>query len=244
MLLDILADIPRVTAEVEQSDGPQNLTYARAQTLLLDIRSHASRLAAWRNMWETLHPGAAYEVEGGLDTSTMTSSPLSASLSTTIQLQSAIEGLEIITYNAALVYLMDLHEILTQAHGMDRDFESLTSHLASTTATRVDVSITLRASSPLLLPSQLQKIAQPALEALRVMPFLHKQLGMDDPGPITMVPLAPFAILFCVWKRMPELESSLPSLLRNMLWFKDSDMLCDFDLHKLWQRHVGREHMS
>jgi hypothetical protein len=237
LLLDIFLDIPSTIEELEKAGGPQNINASRKAILLLDIRGYAFRLAAWRAMWETTRAGAAHEVDGGLDVSSLTSNGTRALLSKTIRFSNAVEALEIVTYNGGLVCLMELYDVLTDGHS--QGFSGGSSSLASALGWCIGLAPPQdTTTSPLILPSQVRDISQPALEALRVAPFLYSQLAFDAPRPVNTVPLAPLGILYCVWDRMHELTGSLQQLLRGLLWFYDRDLMRSFDVRGLGHHHT------
>jgi hypothetical protein len=110
ILLDIFVDIPGISEELAQANV--ELTQGRRLALLLDPRSHGGRLAAWRETWQSLRPGIAYEVDGGLDTSGQRPGPMRDLLSKTIGLPRMAEALEMVCYDAAVIYLMEIQALL------------------------------------------------------------------------------------------------------------------------------------
>jgi hypothetical protein len=222
-LLDILVDIPNTAEELAQGDGSAPLTELRRLDLLLDIESLAFGLAAWRDRWQLSRAEVAREVDGGLDLSEIYDPPSREILSKTILFPSATDALEILCYNGGLVRLMEMHELL--ASGIDR--KSLATQLNESYLS--DGRSEQPPNPPLWLPHQIRSLSQPALEGLRVVPFFNRQLAIDSA--FAMVPLAPLGILYCAWRRMPAIASSLPLLLRDVLLFRESaEELQGFDL--------------
>jgi hypothetical protein len=201
----------------------------------MDIKSHVWRLAAWHDWVGLQYINTAYEVDGGLNTLYIEDEKTRKVLSKTIHFASAMEALVVVTYNAGLVYLMELCHVIRAGRGDIPDDVGLSMHDLGWTAAR---SLLRNALQPSSGPQrdQIRDATQPALEALRIMPFLHMQLALDDPAATSMVPLAPFGILYSVWKRIPQIACGLRPLVGNLLWFRNSDLLGDFDPRRLGQQ--------
>lgn len=127
-----------------------------------------------------------------------------------IEFDNTQQALEMLTYNAGLIYLMQLEDLLKMGEP----------HNAPLSA--ADVAYIRRAdaahpSSPLLLPDEARFICQPALEAFRLIPSLYRNLVTTKDR--IMVILAPLGIVYCSTQQHGELARCMLSVLDDIPFF-------------------------
>jgi hypothetical protein len=135
-------------------------------------------------------------------------------LSTNLEFDTLGHAIETLNYNGALLYIMQLQQA---ARRRTVAVEALSAedmdHLR-----RID-----RQSSenPLLLPDQATLICQPALEALRMIPFISGgRLTHDEKS--TLMTFVPFAAIFWTLMRQLEWKDHIVAILDKLPVFKDA----------------------
>jgi hypothetical protein len=203
-IVDILVDLPGLGEDVV---SPQNHASCQEKIGIL-----ISRLRAWRWDWEAAHSGTVREVPYRVEMAGIETDVFKELLSTSLEFESLTRALEILMYNAALLYLMQLE---AAARGGTAEPESLSddenAYIRRVAALR-------RVNSPLLLPGEPKFLCQPAIEAFRVMPCITKLLTTTTEKE-TLITLAPLGIMYWVLQGQPELSCCLDSMLGGIPTF-------------------------
>lgn len=167
-------------------------------------------LTAWRWAWNKANPGAAHEVPSHLRVRDIDTAVFREQLQTTIEFNTTQQALEMLTYNAGLIYLLQLEDLLHigQPHNVP-----VTQDIAS----YIREASRRHSSTPLLLPGEARYICQPALEAFRLIPSLYKNLVTSKDR--IMVILAPLGIVYCATKNHAELSRCMKSVLDDIPFF-------------------------
>lgn len=207
-LLDILADIPGIVYDMAASEHPISpSTKAAFQVEVGDLKA---LLQTWRWEWHRSHADAARQVPSRLNLEAVNTPVFKELLSTQIDFNTTQQALEMLTYNAGLIYLMQLEDLLdiSPSHGAP--------------LTPQDMGYILRATAshprqPLLLPGEAKFICQPALEAFRLVPSLYHNLVTSKDR--IMVMLAPMGIVYCSLQNHPHLSRCMKSVLADIPFF-------------------------
>lgn len=182
-------------------------------------------------MWETTNPDAGHEVCSNIKMGDIDTQVFREQLATLIKFDTTQLALEMLTYNAGLIYLLQLEDHLNigQPHGAPLTTEDI-AYLRTVQKRK-------KASSPLLLPGEVKYICQPALEAFRVIPSLYKNLVTTKDR--IMVILAPLGIVYCATKGNPELSRCMQAVLDDIPFFGGGPpkelALYELSLGKAWQ---------
>jgi hypothetical protein len=186
----------------------------RRVSLHLKVLRLIAQLGIWWTKWNRMNPHSAYEVDGGLDISRVRDPHMLQILLKTIRFRTVSDAIELLGYNAALVYLMELATELTNP-GYART--SPTPHLPKAFPPRDDDA----PPSPLTPPGLIRRLSQPAIEALRIMPYLAQESAINAP-PIIM-PIWPLGIIYFTLKRLPELQDCLDIMLTGIPFFRNTE---------------------
>ncbi|KAI3395259.1 hypothetical protein diail_1612 [Diaporthe ilicicola] len=210
-LIDIMADMPGLVNDMAASEQPISpTTRASFHKRVDELRR---QLATWRWKWDRKYPDVAREVPSNLKLDLIETPVFKEQLATMIEFDTTQQALEMLTYNAALLYLLQLEDLLEmgdEPHGPARLSAGDMDYIRHATASH-------HAKTPLLLPDEARFICQPALEAFRLIPSLYKNLvtGRDR----IMVILAPLGIVYTSTQNNPELNSCMQSILEDIPFF-------------------------
>lgn len=207
-LIDILADMPGIVNDMAASEHPISPT--TRSSFHDKVGQLRTQLTAWRWAWDTANPDAGHEVFSNLKLSNIDTPIFREELATLIEFDTTQLALEMLTYNAGLIYLLQLEDHLHIGPP----------HNAPLTAEDTEYIRTIRrrkTSSPLLLPGEAKYICQPALEAFRLIPSLYKNLVTSKDR--IMVILAPLGIVYCATKSNAELSRCMKSVLDDIPFF-------------------------
>lgn len=209
-LIDIMTDMPGVVNDMAASEHP--ISPATRATFHQRVGGLREQLQAWRWRWEKEHPNVAREVPSKLHNLDNINTPVfKEQLATMIEFDTTQLALEMLTYNAGLIYLMQLEDLL----GMDESHNP--SPLSAHNMDYIRHAANTRPSSPLLLPEDARFICQPALEAFRLIPSLYKNLVSSKDR--IMVILAPLGIVYTSTQSNTELNSCMQSILDDIPFF-------------------------
>lgn len=209
-LIDILADMPGVVNDMAASEHPISpTTRAAFHSKVGQLRT---QLQGWRWAWHEKHPGVARRVPTHLKLDGVDTPVFREQLSTMIEFDNTQQALEMLTYNAGLIYLMQLEDLLHMG---------TEPHNAPLSAADVEymrrVGASRSSNTPLLLPHEARFICQPALEAFRLIPSLYKNLVTSKDR--IMVILAPLGIVYCSTQKHAELSRCMRSVLEDIPFF-------------------------
>lgn len=211
-LIDILADMPGIVNDMAASEQPVSPT--TKASFHATVKQLREALQTWRWRWDELHPGVAREAPSRLRLDGVDTPVFREQLATTLEFDTTQQALEMLTYNAGLIYLMQLEDLL------DMGAEPHNAPLGPAGEAYIrDVSerVRERADAPLLLPGEARFICQPALEAFRLIPSLYRNLITTKDR--IMVILAPLGIVYCSTRRHAELNRCMQSILRDIPFF-------------------------
>lgn len=219
-----MADMPGLVNDMAASEQPISpTTRASFHQRVGELRQS---LATWRWGWNSLYPDAAREVPSNLKLDGVETPVFRDQLATMIEFDTTQQALEMLTYNAALLYLLQLEDLLEmgeQPHNPARlsafDMEYIRHSGAAA-----------HPSTPLLLPDEAKFICQPALEAFRLIPSLYKNLVTTKDR--IMVILAPLGIVYTSTRNTPELNSCMQSILEDIPFFGGGPP-AELDLYEL-----------
>lgn len=191
-----------------------------------------TQLTEWRWTWESTNPDVGHEVSSNLKLDNIDTLVFREQLATLIEFDTTQLALEMLTYNAGLIYLLQLEDHLNigQPHGAPLAAEDI-AYLRTVQKRKKNN------SSPLLLPGEVKYICQPALEAFRVIPSLYKNLVTTKDR--IMVILAPLGIVYCATKGNAELSRCMKAVLDEIPFFGGGPpkelALYELTLGKAWQ---------
>lgn len=181
-------------------------------------------LQAWRWMWHDTHPDVAHVVPSNLhNLHEIETGVFKELLATRLEFESTQQALEMLTYNAGLIYLMQLEDLL----GMHIDRP----HNAPLTPNDEAYILEVSTRHPLLLPGEARSICQPALEAFRLIPSLYNNLVTSRDR--IMVILAPLGIVYCSTRRHAELNRCMQSILDEVPFFGGGNARRDLSVYEL-----------
>ncbi|PSR84254.1 hypothetical protein BD289DRAFT_368856 [Coniella lustricola] len=207
-LFDLLVDMPGIVNDMAASEHP--VSPATKASFRKKVTRLKSELSSWRFDWQLSNPAAAKEVPSYLKLDNVQPAVFRRQLSTLIEFDTTQQALEIFTYNAGLVYLMQLENILDSHQPHKRpvitQITDCIQHISEQ-----------HPSSPLLLPNEAKYICQPALEAFRLIPSLYKNLVTTKDR--IMVVLAPLGIVYCSTKSDPDLNQCMKIVLDEVPFF-------------------------
>lgn len=208
-LIDILADMPGIVNDMAASEHP--ISPATKASFHATVTKLRTDLQEWRWQWHQLHPDVARAVPSNLNLDSIDTPVFREQLSTMIKFDTTQQALEMLTYNAGLIYLMQLEDLLDMGEP----------HNAPLTpddeAYIRDTNSHHPPSSPLLLPGEARLVCQPALEAFRLIPSLYRNLITTKDR--IMVILAPLGIVYCSTRRHAELNRCMQSILNDIPFF-------------------------
>jgi hypothetical protein len=196
-LLDILVDIPGILEDLGHlQNGDSQSTrdqLAHKVGFLMDC------LVYWRLQWKQLKPRGTSQVNRQMRPYIAFDTPedrIGWLLDNPLEFETPEQATEILTYNAALLCLMQLGDML-QTEGSKKDLlsGSVLDHV-------LDVSWN-RSQSNLLTPTEIKFFCQPAIEALRTLPYLRRYWITN--GNTDVAIQAPVGIVYCAVRRQPRL---------------------------------------
>lgn len=169
--------------------------------LVRRFSSLTSQLISWRVEWQRKNPRAASQGRSLALPSAAEDSQVDRMrtfLYTPLQFQTLEQATDIFTYNAAFLYLTQigeaLHcEVLKQQPLSMGDLDYI-----------INASTGDHSHSVLLAPTEVRTFCQPAVEALRILPYLRRHWTADGNKDVAI--LAPVGIVYCVLERQPELK--------------------------------------
>ncbi|KAK2598809.1 hypothetical protein N8I77_012196 [Diaporthe amygdali] len=208
-LIDIMADMPGLVNDMAASEQP--ISPATRDSFHERVGELRQQLSTWRWKWDRKYPHVAHEVPSNLKVDSIETPVFREQLATMIKFDTTQQAVEMLTYNAALLYLLQLEDLLEmgEPHNPPRlsadDMEYIR-HVAAR-----------HPSTPLLLPDEAKFICQPALEAFRLIPSLYKNLVTTKDR--IMVILAPLGIVYTSTQNNPELNSCMQSILEDIPFF-------------------------
>ncbi|CAN8101225.1 unnamed protein product [Discula destructiva] len=207
-LLDILADMPGIVNDMAASEHP--ISPATRSSFHQKVGQLRIKLTTWRWTWGKSNPGAAHEVPSNLRISNIDTAVFREQLETMIEFDTTQQALEMLTYNAGLLYLLQLEDLLHigQPHNVP---------VTEQNAEYIRQVSKRHPSTPLLLPDDARFICQPALEAFRLIPSLYKNLITTKDR--IMVILAPLGIVYCSTQSHAELSRCMKSVLDDIPFF-------------------------
>ncbi|KAI8668660.1 Zn(2)-C6 fungal-type domain-containing protein [Fusarium keratoplasticum] len=224
-LYDITSSLPGLAEEVlgGRNRQPEQVVdaVAKAETLYRELR-------AWRYDWERINPGAATVLTVSDSSKAASSVLVRQLLGRQIRFNSLGQALEIFNYNAALVYLSRLQELLRSRTSASMHID--VAHIESQLRDR-------QTSSPLLLTNELELPCLPALEAVQQCAYLATEL---KPSVATnFIALAPVGILYCALKSMGPLGELLSLAVADI--FSATPALDQLEVFGIWDTPDTKE---
>lgn len=201
--------MPGLVNDMAASEQPISpITRTSFQNRVCELRGS---LTAWRWKWNAKYPDVAREVPSNLKLDNIEITIFREQLATMIEFNTAQQALEILTYNAALLYLLQVEDLLEMGkpHNPPRLSTDDIDYIRSTTRQHP--------LTPLLLPDEARFICQSALEAFRLIPSLYKNLVTSSDRIIVI--LAPLGIVYTSTRNTPELNSCMQSILKDFPFF-------------------------
>ncbi|KAH8895781.1 hypothetical protein GQ53DRAFT_853962 [Thozetella sp. PMI_491] len=196
-LFDMLAHMPGIVEDIANLQQPDS--QVSRDELVRKVSSLTSQLGLWRLAWGRKNPEAAQQrpVPLWIDGETQ-QEPIERLLHSSLEFQTLEQAMDIFVYNAALLYLMQLGEVLggsgpKRASLSEDDLKSIVN---ASSGSREAV---------LLAPGEIEFFCQPAVEAVRILPYLHRN-WIAERGKVILVQ-APVGIVYCVLQKQPELRS-------------------------------------
>lgn len=221
-LIDIMADMPGLVNDMAASEQPISpTTRASFHEKVGQLRE---ALGTWRWEWNSLYPDVAREVPSNLKLDSIETPVFREQLATMIEFNTTQQALEMLTYNAALLYLLQLEDLLEMGEPHNP------SRLSADDMDYIRHAAAGHPSTPLLLPNEARFICQPALEAFRLIPSLYKNLVTTKDR--IMVILAPLGIVYTSTRNTPELNSCMQSILEDIPFFGAGPPM-ELDLYEL-----------
>jgi len=206
-LWDIFADLPGI---VEDIPIPE-----RRQDTEEKLASLFSLLQVWRWAWEGRNIGAVRQVPTQIWSDFVDTPLIGEFLSTNLEFTSLDQAVDLLNYNAALLYVMQLQQALREGTVEAKSLGEGDFDLVRRTSRA-------NGENPLLLPGQAVLLCQPAIEALRMVPFLSGKLLTNDEKR-TLVTFTPLSAVYWTLMSQPEWAESMPAILSKLLVFKDAD---------------------
>lgn len=207
-LIDILADMPGIVNDMAASEHP--ISPATKASFHQKVKQLRKDLQQWRWEWDTAHCAVARAVPSKLKVDNIDTAVFKEQLATMIEFDTTQQALEMLTYNAGLIYLMQLEDLLD----IGEPHNALLTKADEDYIRRVGAR---HSSRPLLLPGEARFICQPALEAFRLIPSLYKNLVTTKDR--IMVILAPLGIVYCSTRSHAELNRCMQSILKDIPFF-------------------------
>ncbi|KAH8655905.1 hypothetical protein BX600DRAFT_500930 [Xylariales sp. PMI_506] len=220
-LVDILAHLPGL---LEDTDVARHLNEQDSEGLRAQVDGLRETLDLWRLDWEVHHANAVVEIQSsqpGYDIDYPLFKHFGGSK---LRYKNIKLAVEMILYNAVLLWLMKLHDIVQNA-SPENCFLSLQDLEVICRETEIQQDNDCN-SSPLLLPHQVHFFCQPALEIIRSVAFVFEQIGLS--GCKVETTLAPIGIAYralrefsplATWLEMELAESEpIEGLTQLVLW--------------------------
>ncbi|KAJ6440149.1 hypothetical protein O9K51_08040 [Purpureocillium lavendulum] len=208
-LMDIVVDLPGLA---EIATAPENRTAAEDQARTLSVR-----LAQWRWEWDRDNAHTMHEAPVVIATGPVIHHDIERAVAIPYGFNSVSQALEILTYNSALLYLMQIQDTLRHSSGSSGD-SSGSEHAISRSTYRRPWR-TLRRH--LLRPDEVATMWDVAVEALKTISYISGQLPVTSQA-ITFVPISPFGILYWVLRRQSELSNCFDAVLEHLPVFQNA----------------------
>lgn len=208
-LIDIMADMPGLVNDMAASEQP--ISPATKISFHKKVGELREQLGIWRWKWNCKYPDVAREVPSNLKLDNVETPVFREQLATMIEFTTTQQALEMLTYNAALLYLLQLEDLVEMGEPHNP------SRLSADDMDYIRYAAAGHPSTPLLLPDEARFICQPALEAFRLIPSLYKNLVTTKDR--IMVILAPLGIVYTSTRNTPELNSCMQSILEDIPFF-------------------------
>lgn len=188
--MDVLVDLPGIAVDIADAANRSDCSNRVAKSF--------AALRTWRQDWQAEHAASVRQGAGG---------------QSCLEFDSPRLALDILYYNAGLVYLMQL-----DALARSQTPPSLQRPRYECWG-KTDVQ-----KHPLLLPDQVRFLYQPAVEALRTIPYLAKSL-MTTSSRETVVPPAPVGIVYAVLRSGRQFLADADPALPKHVIFQDAGAL-------------------
>lgn len=193
-----------------------------------ELKSLLQQLSSWRLKWEKANIGAASEctpsdVIPRPDVSSPQAQLFYEMMARKIEFETLSQALDILTYNAGLMYIIQLNDIREKGQIQEN-------HLTPADIVYIKKTMDAKSSaSPLLLPYETRLLCQPAIESFRFYGNISKQL-MTNKETILII-LAPLGIIYCALKGQPELRRIMDQTIAQESFDKNIlDQLRVFDI--------------
>ncbi|KAK4233751.1 hypothetical protein C8A03DRAFT_19226 [Achaetomium macrosporum] len=207
-LMDIFVDLPGLAEAVVV---PANRAACRDKIDALSIA-----LQDWRWDWQSVNSGSVRQVRhGGLkDNDTAATSIMDQMLQASLEFDSPRLALDILFYNAVLVYLMQIRSV---ASGENSHHESL----SPDDERYIRRLVAMSRDNPLLLPGQVKFRCQAAVEAFMTLSCIRRLMA-TTPTAVTVVTPATIGIVYWVLRDHLPLNGDLSRLLSKFPIFENA----------------------
>lgn len=210
-LYDVLHDIPGFAHRVTVLP----YTVPEEWGLRAELASLQARLATWREEWQTCNSNSARLVERAQTHQSHSLPVIDSFLSVGLRFHTTEQAVEMLHYNAAMLYLSQLQLILD---GESPDPQAVMSSMESE-VDNIPAMGNLGVAPPLLPPGEVQFPWQYWIEGLRIAATIRGDLSVSTH---VYVSFAPIALLYCFARRLGVHHIMLPMISREE-WAEDAE---------------------
>ncbi|KAK5652207.1 hypothetical protein OQA88_10704 [Cercophora sp. LCS_1] len=200
-LMDIFIELPGI-AEAAAKIENRERCLERVITL-------SAALGDWRRDWHAAHSDAVRRV-----------SPMANGIGSCLEFDSPRLALDILYYNAALLYLMQLGAV---ARGQPA-LQEMSAVTKESFAPLHKKSVSQK--GPLLLPDEVQFRCQPAVEALMTIPYITNALSVTSGREMVVTP-APLGVVYSVLRSERQLLADMDLSMPTSAIFQDAEKVLD-----------------
>ncbi|KAK3309468.1 uncharacterized protein B0T15DRAFT_3859 [Chaetomium strumarium] len=206
-LMDIFVDLPGIAEAV--------VVPTNRAACLEKIDALSIALNDWRWNWQCANSGSVRQVHNeGMEEGDITSTPLmELILQASLEFDSPRLALDILLYNAALVYLMQIRSV---ANGQDPRHEPLSPDDEG----YIRQQIALSRHNPLLLPGTVKFRCQAAAEGFMTLSCIRRLMA-TTPTAVTVVTPATIGIVYCALRDQLQLDFDFSRLVSQFPIFQD-----------------------
>jgi hypothetical protein len=204
--MDIFVDLPGLAEVV--------VVPANRAVCLEKIDALSVALNDWRWNWQCVNSGSVRHVRnGGIEGGDIASTPImELMLQASLEFDSPRLALDILFYNAALVYLMQIRSV---ANGQNPREESLSPE----DERYIRRQIALSSHNPLLLPGTVKFRCQAAVEAFMTLSCIRRLMA-TTPTAVTVVTPATIGIVYWTLRDQLQLDFDLSRLVSQFPVFQ------------------------
>ncbi|KAH8893105.1 hypothetical protein GQ53DRAFT_123107 [Thozetella sp. PMI_491] len=210
-LFDILVDIPELVERI----SVDSRSLLETEEITEKLRSLRSNMTCWRMEWGAFNAASTKEVRQYQYAGHFLVSPIALLLSSVLVCRSAQQAVELLYYNAAMLYLCQL-ECVLEGRAPDQHMNMIHAYHQVPVALGVSKG---QGNQPLLLPNEVRFPWQYGMEGLRILANLRVALAAC---PEVYLPFAPIAILYC-FARDLSIQGSVLSMISSEEWAAEAE---------------------